>query len=202
MIIYGIRSKQVVRETLIDKCPNCSTPYSVDLNIVQRYFHVFWIPFFPVGKSAASQCNYCKQVLKKNEMPAAFLASYQNLKSNAKTPIWMFSGIALLTILVATLIIGIRNDHERNKKYITNPKPGDVLEIRLNYGHYTLYKIDKVTQDSVYVLISAYESNKISGLRKVKQKGKSAYSEELTGLSRNDLKSMLDKDEIIGVERE
>lgn len=199
MIIYGVRTKQIAKETLIDKCPNCSTQYSVDLPIVQRYFHVFWIPFFPVGKSALSQCTHCKQVLKKSKMPATFLAAYQNLKSNAKTPIWMFSGIALLTILVVALIIGIRNDHERNKKYITDPKPGDVLEIRLNYGQYTLYKIDKVTPDSVYVLTSEYESNKISGLRNIKQKGKSAYSDELTGFSMDDLKKMLDKDEVMDV---
>jgi zinc-ribbon family len=87
MIIYGSKAKQLAKEALIDQCPNCKTQSSVELYIFQKYAHVFWIPFFPLAKTAVTQCTNCKQVLKQKEMPSTFQMSYENLKHQTKTPI-------------------------------------------------------------------------------------------------------------------
>jgi hypothetical protein len=198
MIVYGSRSKELAKDILTDQCPNCGKQNSIDMHVFQKYAHVFWIPIFPMGKTGVCQCDHCKQVLSLKEMPASLVISYNNLKEKAKTPIWMFSGLALLAILITIGIISGKKNDEKNAKLILSPKAGDIFEIKVSDNQYTLYKVNEVLGDSVFVQINDYETNKVTGLNDLK---KEAYSEEVMGFSKAELKQMLEKGEIIDIER-
>ena len=201
MIIYGSRNIQLAKETITDKCPNCGTQNSVELNVFQKYAHVFWIPFFPMGKTAVSQCNHCRQILKNKEMPEAFKSNYEVLKAQNKTPLWTFAGLAILVTLISWGVINDKQNDEKNAKLILAPKSGDVFEIKTPENQYTLYKVDRVNGDTAFVRLHQYESNKISGLTDLKQKGDAAYTEETMPYSLSELKEMLNKGEIRDIER-
>lgn len=198
MIVYGSKSKELAKEIVTDKCPNCGAQNSIDMHVFQKYAHVFWIPFFPMGKTGVSQCDQCKQVLKLKEMPSYLKTSYENLKSPTKTPIWMFSGLALAAVLVAVGVFFDKKNDEENAKLILIPQRGDIFEIKTQDKQYTLFKVDQVQGDSVFVQVSNYETNKITGLSDLKKKD---YSEEVFGYSKTELKQMLEKGEIIDIER-
>jgi hypothetical protein len=198
MIVYGSRSKELIKDVLSDQCPNCGKQNSIDMHVFQKYAHIFWIPIFPMGKTGVCQCDHCKQVLTLKEMPASLVISYENLKARAKTPVWMFSGLALLAVLITIgFISGKQNDAE-NARLILTPQAGDIFEIKLGRKHYTLYKVDQVNGDSVFVQLNDYETNKVAGLKDLKKK---AYSEEVMVFSKAELKQMLEKGEIIDIER-
>lgn len=199
MIIYGSRNKELANEHLADKCHNCGTQNSVVLHLFQRYAHVFWIPFFPIGKTGVSQCSHCKQVLKGKEMPPPLRASYENLKAHTRIPVWTFSGSVLLAILIITAIISDRKNDERNAKLILAPQSGDIFEIKIKNNGYTLYRVEEVKGDSVFVQANNYGTSKITGLDDLKNKG---YSAEVFGFSKSELKQMLDKGEIVNIDRE
>lgn len=198
MIIYGSKNKELAKEILTDKCQNCGTQNRIDMHVFQKYAHVFWIPFFPMGKTGVSQCDHCKQVLKLKEMPASLTASYENLKAQTKTPIWMFSGLALVAALITIGVISDKQKDEKNAKLILTPQNGDIFEVKTKDNHYTLYKIDQVHGDSVFVQVNNYETNKITGLDDLKNKD---YSEYVFGFTKAELKQMLDKGEIIDIDR-
>jgi hypothetical protein len=201
MIIYGSKTKQLAKEVLIDKCPNCGTQSSVELYVFQKYAHVFWIPFFPIGKTAVSQCDHCKQVLKLKEMPASLTTSYENLKAQAKTPIWTFSGLALFTVLIIVGILNDKKNDEKNARLVLAPQSGDIFEIKTKDNQYTLYKVENIEGDTAFIRVNQYESNKASGLADLKGKGESAYSEDVYGFSKTELKVMLEKGEILDIQR-
>ena len=100
MIVYGSKAKLLAKETLFEKCPHCGKPNSVEMHVFQRYAHIFWIPFFPIGKTGASQCAHCKQLLKLKEMPPDLRLAYDNLKAQTKTPIWTWSAAAIIGVLI------------------------------------------------------------------------------------------------------
>lgn len=201
MIIYGSKSKELAKEILTDKCSNCGTQNCIDMHVFQKYAHVFWIPFFPMGKTGVCQCDHCKQVLKLKEMPSSLKASYDNLKAQTKTPIWMFSGLALVAVLITIGVISDKKKDEKNAQLILTPQSGDIFEIKTKDNQYTLYKIDQVQGDTVFVRVNNYETNKATGIDDLKKKGDNVYSEEVFGLSKSELKVMLDKGEIIDVDR-
>ncbi|MEO6355853.1 MAG: zinc-ribbon domain-containing protein [Ferruginibacter sp.] len=201
MIVYGTKSTQLLKETLIDNCPNCGTQNSVEMHVFQKYAHVFWIPFFPIGKTAVSQCHHCKQVLKLKEMPASLKTDYENLKAQTKTPVWTFAGAALLVLAITAGVISDRKNDEKNATLILTPKAGDVFEVKTNKAQYTLYKVSAVEGDSAVIRINNFETNKITGLADLKSKGDTAYAEDEFAFSKKELKAMLEKGEIIDIDR-
>ena len=201
MIVYGTKAKQLAKEALTDKCPNCGTQNSLDMYVFQKYAHLFWIPFVPIGKTGVSQCNHCKQVLKQKEMPAQLKAAYDNVKAQTKTPVWTFIGLALVVVLITSAIVSDKNKNAQNAKLIEAPHKGDVFEVRTPDRQYTLIKVEEVKSDTIYVREHIYTTNKISGLYDLKRKGDTGYLEEVTAFDKKELKSMFDKGDIINIIR-
>jgi hypothetical protein len=201
MIIYGSKAKQVAKEIISEKCINCGTQLSIDMHVFQKYAHIFWVPLFPIGKTGVSQCDHCKQVLKLNEMPPSIKMAYENLKAQSKIPIWMFSGLALIALLIVSGMISAKNKDEKNAKLIVAPQKGDIFEIKTKEKKYTLYKVADVTTDSVFVLINSFESNVEKGIRDIKIKGESSFIDDAYGFSKKELKMMLDDGEILDIDR-
>ncbi len=202
MIFYGTKSTQIGTENLFDKCSNCGTQNSMEMLVFQKYAHVYWIPFFPIGRTGATHCSNCKQVVQNKEFTENLKASYSNLKSGSKTPVWMFSGLALIALLITWgSVVGKQND----KKYaqlIMSAEKGDIYEVKLDYKQYTLLKVDKVLGDTVFVLLNQYETNKSRGLSDIKRKGDQAFIQEPLPMLKTELKTKLEKGEIIGIDRD
>lgn len=171
------------------------------MTIFQRYAHIFWIPFFPIGKTSATECSHCKKVLQKREFSSDLNSIYDTLKRNSKIPIWTFSGLALISILIIGLIISMKQNDGKKAKLILTPQKGDVYEIKKDYKQYTLYKVDDVKGDTVFMLVNEYETNKVTGLVDLKNKGEEGFLQESLPILKAKLKNMLDKGKIIDIER-
>ena len=201
MIIYGSKASHMATENVNETCSGCGTPNSLLMTVFQRYAHVFWIPVFPIGKVGVSQCSHCKQVLQKKEFSRNLSTSYEALKSKTKTPIWSFSGLAVLTVLIAWGVVTGKQNDEKNAAFILAPQHGDIYEVKNDRKQYTLFKVESVVGDTVFVLPNQYETNKISGLSDIKLKGNEAYVSEPLSILKAELKGMLDKGEIIDIDR-
>jgi len=201
MIFYGTKSKETATEQLTEKCQNCGTQNSISMHVFQKYAHVFWIPFFPLGKTGVSECDHCKQVLKLKEMPSGLKTSYENLKGLNKTPIWMYSGLALTAVLISIAVIAVKKNDEKNAQLILTPQSGDIFEIKTKDNQYTLYKVDQVQGDSVFVQANKYEVNKSSGLADLKLKDSNSYTDEELAFTKSELKEMLRNGEILDIDR-
>jgi zinc-ribbon family len=198
MIIYGTNSKQIGKEILFDKCSNCGTSNTIEMYAFQKYAHVFWIPIFPIGKTGISQCDHCKQILKLEEMPAELKGAYDSLRLRSKTPIWVFSGLVVIAVLIGVGIIFSNNRNKENAQWILDPKVGDVYEIKTANRQYTLAKIHSVVGDSVNIQFNAYETDKESGISQLNGK---PYNDEIYVYAKSELKMKLETREIIDIER-
>ncbi|WP_448698980.1 hypothetical protein ACFGVR_18900 [Mucilaginibacter sp. AW1-3] len=105
MIIYGSKATHIITEQIAEQCPHCSSANTMHMSVFQRYAHVYWIPMFGIGKTGVSQCLHCKQVLKLKEMPHALKLAYDNVVLRAKTPLFVFSGLAVIAVIVLIAII-------------------------------------------------------------------------------------------------
>jgi len=199
MIVYGTRASLQKSEYIYEACPNCQKTNSVQINVYQRYAHIFWIPFFPIGKTGISVCSDCRQVLKLDQMPEALKLSYQNIKSNTRIPVWTFIGVFLIAAGIVALTINENQKAERVGKYILAPKKNDIFEIKLKDDEFTLYKVEKVERDTVYFFANKYTTNQQTGLDDLAIK---PFDESTTyGVSIIKLKEMNKNDEIIDIDR-
>lgn len=201
MIIYGTKTTPVATENIADSCTNCQTSNSILMTVLQKYAHVFFIPFIPIGKTGVTVCAHCKQTLSKEEFNGSLNSRYDNLKSSAKTPIWTFSGLVLLVIFILFLIVSDRQKKEKVATLLQTPQSGDVYEVKDDNKQYTLYKVQRVNGDTAFVLMHQFETNKLSGLKDLKDKGDAAYNEDELPLTKADLQKMAEDGDILDVER-
>jgi len=201
MIIYGTKATLLKTEHVLQKCLSCSNP-TLYINVYSRYAHIFWIPFFPIGKTGVSVCTNCKQTLKLKEMPESYKIDYENIKGQTKIPIWHFSGLFIIAIGSVALFYSDKQKKERIGKYVLAPKTNDIFEIRLKDDAFTTLKVKRVAGDTVYFVANKYQTNQLSGLSDLSKKGDSDYETELTGILKATLINMNTKDEIIDIDRD
>jgi len=109
MIIFGTRSRILkTSQTEVYDCNYCKTEKSVHFYFFQKYIHIFWIPFIPIGKTGASVCSHCKQALNVNQMPEAQKQGFMIIKRNLKTPLgYKIAFILLITLISIPFLISI-----------------------------------------------------------------------------------------------
>jgi hypothetical protein len=198
MIVYGSKATLLKSEFISEPCPNCNNNNSIQMSVYQRYAHIFWIPFFPIGKMGVSACSNCRQVLKDKNMPASLKLSYQNLKSQTRTPVWNFAGLGIVAVIAVSVMVNDNQTKKKVSRLILTPKPGDVLHVKEKDTSYTLYKLTRVTKDSVYLVLCKYESDQENDLDNLEAKG---FDTVENALSRSEFVEMNTNEKILDIDR-
>jgi len=109
LIFFGLRTSKIGTYLMQNsECSYCEKSDSLNITEYGRYFHVFWIPIFPLGRKIFSECEHCKQTIRKRDFDPKSKNDYNQNKSKSKRPIWHWTGLillAILTIFVSVLLI-------------------------------------------------------------------------------------------------
>ncbi len=101
MFLAGKKKSVLKSETSKDVvCPKCNSKNTTKVSIIGIYKHLLNIPFISGGKSGVSICAHCQETYKLKNMPATIKLAYFELKETVKTPIWFFSGLIVVKVLV------------------------------------------------------------------------------------------------------
>lgn len=200
MIIFGHRSSKLATEALTDPCPNCGKA-ALELQVWQRYAHIFWIPAFPLKKIGITQCQHCLAAVENKNFSPQVAETYNSVKKQFKAPVWMYSFLALVVVLVGISVVVNQQQQKRNAEYALAPQKGDLYKIKTNTGEYTLFRVSGVSADSVEVQIHQFSTNKMSGISELKEKGDAGFSEEYVGYSKEEINGMVKSGVIYGIDR-
>ncbi|MET4106169.1 zinc-ribbon domain-containing protein [Hymenobacter sp. UYP22] len=84
-------------------CTYCGVQGKLSVTVFSRYFSVFWIPVFPIGKVSVTVCEHCKQTLTSKEpLPETYRLPVQTVQQQASTPL---TNYALLLLLGAGIVL-------------------------------------------------------------------------------------------------
>lgn len=198
MIIYGAASKEIGSGKMRATCVNCEEPNTINMFIMQSYAHIYWIPLFPVAKKVISECTNCKHVVEKKHFSEKYKNGYEEIKSRTKTPIWMYTGLGIIAVIIIAAFTTSKLNDSENAELVLSPQKGDIYEIKLSSNEYTIYKVDKVEGNTVYLFENEYATDKSSGIKDLLQK---PFFEESSPVMKTDLKVMLEKGQIMDIER-
>ncbi len=202
MIIFGTRTAFIgsKKSTTNVSCNHCGTTGQIVYSIFRSHFHVFWIPVFPTGKKAVSECQHCKRTLSYKEMSAEMKKECNSIKNDIKGPIWQFSGLFIFAALIVFAGFASKNDKKNEAEYLKSPAVGDIYEYFTDTKQYSTMKVSKVTTDSVFVQLNDYEISRSSKLYKIEKDEN--YSEYTYGYSIDEIKSMYGEKIIIDINRD
>ncbi|WP_350285689.1 hypothetical protein [uncultured Croceitalea sp.] len=190
MIIYGYRSTHLKTGALPNvKCPNCGSQTQMTTSVYGRHVHIFWIPLFPAGKIGVFECQHCHKGFKKKALGQDAKLAYKNFKTTVKTPIWKYSGLMIIALLVALGFYSSSKDKERVQQLVKEPAMFDVYTFRTEQNYYSTFKVSQVFEDSIYVNYNNFETNKLTGVKDIDKKEN--YQDSLYYvLTVNDIKAL------------
>lgn len=124
MLIIGVRGKVTWRgEPTSHPCISCGRQQLRPV-VIQRYSHVFWIPFCPLGKRAILECGQCGRALDASADPHVKPA-LRAARAAARTPRYTFFGLAALAVLMLFGTAWAKVDGWRESRWIADPAVGD-----------------------------------------------------------------------------
>jgi hypothetical protein len=201
MLIFGTNEKRLTTEAVTDKCLHCNKANVINLSVYQRYGHLFYIPFFPLKKTAVSICSHCKEKLLLNEMTSSLKEDFLRIKSHTRTPWWTFIGSVILIGLIINEQVNDQKKRTSSGGYFNSPKAGDFYEIKTPDDLYTLYRVESITKDSICFTFSKNEYFSQLKLSEEECQQPGNFTSKVYSISRNELKRMFDKETIVDIDR-
>lgn len=112
LFLFGTRASKIKTVQLQGQtqCPHCESQNSFIATTYARYFHVFWIPFFPLLKSTILECSHCKKSYDVDGSPESVKAALSKTHEldAPKRPIWHGCGCLILVAIIAfSMISGV-----------------------------------------------------------------------------------------------
>lgn len=201
MVFYGSRASNIKNGRLSNvTCPSCENQTSMTYSIFGKYAHIYWIPLFPIGKESVAECDHCKHTSKISDLPEQIKNKFDLEKSGSGFPIWYFSGLAIIAVLIFGGMYMAKLHDDDVAKYINDPQIGDIYTLEgEREGYHSTMRIQEVTNDSVYALMSDYEYNttNLSDLDKDEN-----YSGEIYSFSKEDILALFAKEAIEDINRD
>lgn len=121
MIIFGSNARKIGDFKVANSvCSYCEQERSQHISVFGKYAHIFWIPLFPIGKKAVAECTHCKRTIEQKEFSPTLKKLYQENKDKAKRPIWHWSGLGILGLLIGLItIIGLTAEKDPRRELLT-----------------------------------------------------------------------------------
>lgn len=132
LFVFGTRSKTVVGPRKeVTPCDACGNAEHVSSGVL-RYFHVFFIPFFPIGKKPVLQCANCRKTLVSKEIPEPARSELSAELFPARRTVPLFAGLIAIGLVVGYGAIANRASEARYAELLRNPSAGDVYVVKLS----------------------------------------------------------------------
>ena len=194
-VIYGRRTARIKKYTENQQaCQSCKT-FDLDIKVYRDYYHLFFIPVFPVGdKTVKIRCNNCGE-------PMRLETIQKHYESISRTPFYLFTFPILFAGLIIILVNANLNTQKEKALFVDNPKVGDVYRIRKDENNKTTYYFLRLVRISGDTVVAYHNNLEYNGfISKLNDDDFFVKDEELYFL-KPELKQMLEKMEINSVDR-
>ncbi|WP_394750667.1 hypothetical protein [Spongiimicrobium salis] len=163
MIVFGHNNFKIKSFSFRDlRIPQEPGAEGIDFQVRQRYFHLFWIPFFPIGKlyvvKKKGDSNYY-------EMPQDIKSRIQ--QQGVKTP-WYSFALLVLAFVGGIIFVGAEklNDISRENRFYENQAMTKMMMKYPTTGDYYKFKAYECSNDrynSTYVIlkVNSYDEEHI-----------------------------------------
>jgi hypothetical protein len=134
----------------------------------QRYAHIYWIPLFPLNKLVFLKCASCKHAVERKDMSMEEKAAISSQLAKARTPVWTFSAMAVIALIVAGATYAQHVTTNRTLAYQKAPKAGDIAVLfgKSDAEHpFVVLRINKIEGEAMDLSFSNYAYSTIEGAR-------------------------------------
>ncbi|MEW5675856.1 zinc-ribbon domain-containing protein [Flavobacterium enshiense] len=202
MIFFGTREKEIKRGSLTNvTCNECRENVSMTYIVESKYFHLYWVPFFPYKKNTFVGCNECDTVFEKKQFSENIKKKLQreNELKPARNPIWMFSGLIILAILIPLALFQSSRANVKKSDFANNPKVGDVYFLNCLPSNYTTMKIAAIEKDSIHFIANDTVVTKFTKIFTINED--KYYTDKIKSYTKSQILDLFKNDSIYKIDR-
>jgi len=201
MIFYGTNGKHFATQPLPGTaCPACHAPEALQVGLVSRYAHVYWVPLFPYEKIAVTECRNCQHSWTEKELPLTLAPAVRSIKKQARAPYWTWAGLALIAAMSLYGYMHSIRDARTDEALLASPRAGDIYTVRSDSsGRYSLLKVRSVGGNIVELVANEYETQDATPVSSLNAPFR--YAKEPFTLTFLDLQIMRRKGQLTDVDR-
>jgi hypothetical protein len=130
MIIFGTRGKTIAGSNRRGiACSACGQEEHAAYGNL-RYFHLFFIPMFPIRREPVLQCRHCRKTLVGGEIPEPARGEIVRQVFTGKRTAPMFIGTAIAVVLALFIVVVGGGESRKQVEYLRNPLPGDYYVVK------------------------------------------------------------------------
>lgn len=131
MIFFGSRGKVIPGEVMEGiQCPECGHSRFISFGVL-RYFHLYWIPTFPVSKKPGIECAHCKNALMDKELSGDLSRHVKSAVFTPKAVLSSFSGLVLIAALLVAAGVVVTQEQNREAAWLQDPAVNDIYVVDL-----------------------------------------------------------------------
>jgi len=199
-MIYGLRRVVLKSEKMpFTNCAKCGVKGQSKITFYRRHFHLFWIPMFPLAKRGRLECDACGTSTKPKNLPADVENEFVRVKSEARGPLWQFSGILAVSLIIGFSTYSATLYNNNQNEYLNSPAVGDRYQYRLENDLYSLLLVREIMDDTLYLSPNIFEiqkKNKLEQIDKIQN-----YSKYYYAYTYSEIRNMYDTREIFRILR-
>ncbi|HUM52578.1 MAG TPA: hypothetical protein PK431_12220 [Chitinophagales bacterium] len=194
MAKIGIIQVKYASNTVADKCPICNKLSELEIALYQGAF-VIGFPLFPTSKKSEITCTTCKNSIPFRNAPNFAIDKYDTMVTTKKPSIWIYTFSYFIVVMMIWVSIQTSVDNGKFKKYIDDPKIGDVYETKTkkpsllgDKSYYSFMKIVSVNNSRIGFKLCLFEATagKISEIKNKPEDEK--WSDEVVYYTKEELK--------------
>lgn len=108
IFLFGSRSSKIDAFNLANcTCPNCQSVGTLNAVTFSKYFHIFFIPFMPIGNKTIAECSHCLKTFDGDASGEEIKNAIETHSKNSgrKRPIWQGCGCLIILLIIVLFFI-------------------------------------------------------------------------------------------------
>ncbi len=200
MVLFEVKGTQLKSHSPKHlQCPHCNSKGSIQLICYVRHVRVAKLPLFPLRKEVLNQCTVCGKRVSQRQLPE-IQTEEELLKYQTKVPLKFLSGLLLILLAAGASFVVFSEKKNPSLHYIAFPRQGDLYQVKTDDRMYTLWLVDSVLSDSVYLRRNLFIVNTLNYAPRIAHD--SNFNTLPFASTTNDLMRMKKKGKIVKVQRD
>ena len=185
IVFYGTKGKVIAGPQKQGvACSSCGNATQNTFGVL-RYFHIFWIPLFPIKREVGTECPQCKQTIVGKEVSDTVRNSVKEAVFTTGKVLPMFTGLVILAIIFGYAGYLGTQQSKKEAAYLASPAVNDYYIVKFgeffkyddNKYPYGILKVTNISGGTMEVLVSNYAYESSSGARQAISKGETGKKE-------------------------
>ena len=105
IIFFGTQKSIIGLDEIFRYCPSCEANTTADIMVSSIYYHMYFLPIFPVSKEVDIVCQICGLRSYGIAFNSKTINNYEEIRSKFRHPWYTYAFVTFIALIIGIAII-------------------------------------------------------------------------------------------------